>query len=118
MAEHALFIGWGAPRPGKEAASVAVFQEAVAYWDGLQAAGEIEGVEYVLLGYHGGDLGGFALLRGAPEKLGGVWMSPDFERLSMRAAACLEKVGVVSAYVDAGVMSQLAKWKEAIADLA
>lgn len=117
MAEFGLFIGWGAVHPGKEMASVKVFEEAVAYWGKLQADGEVEAVETVLLGQHGGDLGGFALLRGDAEKLGRLTMMPEFQRLTMRAAVCLANVGVVPAYVDAGVTSLMSRWQEVIADL-
>jgi len=117
MAEFGLFIGWGAPRAGKEAAAGTLFQEAVAYWNGLRAAGEIESLELALLGAHGGDLSGFALLRGDPEKLGRLHMSPEFQRLTMRAEVCLGHVGVVNAYVDEGVVKSMGAWQEAIADL-
>jgi len=117
VAEYGLFIGWGPTRTGKEIASIKVFEEAVALTDRLKAAGEIESVEVVLLGSHGGDLAGFMLLRGDPEKLGRVSMAPEFLGLTMRAGVCLENVGVVHAFVDAGVMSMMGKWREAIADL-
>ena len=39
MAESGLFIGWGDPYPGKAIASLEVFEEAVAYWESLRAAG-------------------------------------------------------------------------------
>jgi hypothetical protein len=117
MAESALFIGWGPSRAGREAAGGRIFQEAIAYWNGLQEAGEVESVEVVLLGAHGGDLSGFALLRGDPEKLGRLAMSPDVQRLVMRAQVCLENVGVVPAYVDGGVMRLMGAWQEVIADL-
>ena len=118
MSEFGLFIGWGASRAGRETAAERVFGEAVPYWNGLKAAGEIESVELVILGAHGGDLGGFALLRGDPEKLARVGMAPEFTRLTMRAQACLDNVGVVHAYVDDGVMRVMGAWREAIADLA
>jgi hypothetical protein len=117
VAEFGLFIGWGSPRAGKEAAAGKVFEEAVTYWNALQTAGEIESVEYVLLASHGGDLGGFALLRGDPEKLGRLSGTPEFERLTMRAGVCLDGVGVVGAAIDAGVTRQMVAWKGAIADL-
>ena len=117
MAEYALFIGFGPPRAGKEAAAVKNFEESAAYADGLKAAGEIESVEYVLLAAHGGDLVGFALLRGDPEKLGRLSGAPEFERLTMRAGVCLDGVGVVNAFVDTGVTRMMGAWKEAIADL-
>ena len=117
MAEHGLFIGWGYPRAGKEATTAKVFEEAVAYWQGLLGAGEIESFEFVQLNGHGGDLSGFALLRGEPEKLGRLSMAPEFQRLTMRASNCLEGVGVVPAVVDAGMVRWMGAWKEAIADL-
>jgi len=117
VAEFGLFIGWGSPRAGKEAAAGKLFEEAVGYWNALKEAGEIENVELVLLPLHGGDLGGFALLRGDPEKLGRLSMAPEFQRLTRRAGVCLDGVGVVSAVVDAGAMRAMVDWKEAIADL-
>jgi hypothetical protein len=117
VAEYGLFIGWGWPRAGKEAGAVKVFEEAVAYWNGLKTADEIESFEFVELNAHGGDLSGFALLRGDPEKLGRLSMAPEFQRLTMRAGVCLEGVGVVNAVVDAGMVRWMGAWKEAIADL-
>jgi hypothetical protein len=117
MAEFGLFIGWGAPHDGREAGAAKVFEEAVTYWNGLQATGEIESFEVVELSSHGGDLSGFALLRGDPEKLGRLSMAPEFQRLTMRATACLDRVGIVDAVVDAGMMRWMGVWKEAIADL-
>ncbi len=117
MAEYGLFIGWGSPRAGREAAAGKVFAEAVAYWNALKAAGEIESFEQVLLASHGGDLAGFALLRGDAGKLGRLRMTPEFERMSMRAGVCLQGVGIVDAVVDAGVTRSMGQWKEAIADL-
>jgi hypothetical protein len=117
MAEFGLFIGWGAVHPGREAAATKVFGEAVAYWTGLQTAGEIEGFETVILGYHGGDLAGFALLRGDPERLGRLSMSPEFQRLTNRAAAVVKSVGVVNAALDAQALRWVGESNQTIADL-
>jgi hypothetical protein len=117
VAEFGLFIGWGTPHDGRELAAGKVFEEAVAYWHALQASGEIESFEFVQLNSHGGDLAGFAMLRGDPEKLGRLSMAPEFQRLTMRASACLSGVGIVNAVVDAGMARWMGAWKEAIADL-
>ncbi len=117
MAEYALFIGFGPPRAGKEAAALKNFEESAAFTETLRAAGEIESVEYVLLNSHGGDLNGFFLLRGEPEQLVRLSMAPEFQRLVMRAGVCSEGLGVVNALVDAGVMRSMAAWKEAVSDL-
>ncbi len=110
MTEHGIFIGWGVIRAGREAATDRVFEEAVGYWNALKEAGEIESVEQVILGYHGGDLGGFALLRGDPEKLHRVWMSPEFQRMLRRGSVVLEGLGVVHAVIGAGVAPAMSEW--------
>jgi hypothetical protein len=71
----------------------------------------------VILDYHGGDLNGFWLLRGDPEKLGRLRMAPEFTRLVLRCGVICESVGVLNAWLDAGGRWALGAWKEAIADL-
>lgn len=117
MADYGLFIGFGYPHAGKEAAAGKVFEECVAYCEALKAAGEVESVEYVLLNLHGGDLNGFFLLRGDPEKLGRLSMAPEFQRLTVRSSTCCEAVGVIPALVDAGTIRWMGAWKDAVADL-
>jgi hypothetical protein len=117
MAESGLFIGWGSVRTGREVAATKVFAEALAYWPRLQAAGEIESFETVLLGLHGGDLGAFFLLRGDPEGLGRLSMAPEFVRLMQRAEVVIEGLGVVPADLDAGVIRRVGDSNKATADL-
>jgi hypothetical protein len=117
MAEFGLFIGWGDIRTGRTAASQKVFGEALAYWPKLQAAGEIESFETVILTAHGGDLGGFFLLRGDPERLGRLSMSPAFQRLIQRANAVVEGLGVIPANLDAGAVRLVGESYQATADL-
>jgi hypothetical protein len=117
MAESGLFIGWGDIRTGRTAGSQVVFAEALAYWPTLQAAGEIESFETVILTAHGGDLGGFFLLRGDPERLGRLSMSPEFVRLVQRADAVVEGLGVVPATLDGGAIRLVGESYEATADL-
>lgn len=117
MADHGLFIGWGPTRPGREAITGQVLAEAQAYWGELRDAGQIEGFEVVLLAAHGGDLDGFALLRGDRERLARLRMTPEFARMTMRIETCVEHAGVVDAYLDAGVTELASRWQEAIADL-
>ena len=117
MAESGLFIGWGDIRTGRTAGSQKVFAEALAYWPTLQAAGEIESFETVILTAHGGDLGGFFLLRGDPERLGRLSMAPEFVRLIQRADAVVEGLGVIPANLDAGAVRLVGESYQATADL-
>jgi len=117
MAESGLFIGWGDIRAGRDAASNTVFAEALAYWPTLQAAGEIESFETVFLTAHGGDLGGFFLLRGDPERLGRLSMAPEFVRLIQRANAVVEGLGIIPATLDAAAVRLVGESSRATADL-
>jgi hypothetical protein len=117
MADSGLFIGWGDIRAGRTAASNKVFAEALGYWPALQAAGEIESFETVILRAHGGDLGGFFLLRGDPERLGRLSMAPDFLRLIQRANAVVEGLGVVHADLDGEAVRAVGESYKATADL-
>ncbi len=69
MAGEALFLGWGPVVRGREQTAFKVFQETIEYYGRLQQEGKIDSFEPVLIAPHGGDLGGFVLLRGERGKL-------------------------------------------------
>jgi hypothetical protein len=117
MAEMGVFIGWGPPVHGREAKGLEVFNEAVEYWGGLQQQGEIESFEVALLYPHGGDLAGFALLRGSGESLDQIRASDDFNRLIARAGLFVENLGIVSAALGDSLGPQLARYQEALGEL-
>ncbi len=117
MANAALFIGWGQVARGRERQSLQVFNEAVQYWAGLQQRGEIESFEPVALEPHGGDLQGFALLRGDREKLNRIRHSEEFLRLTARAAYCVDAIGVVGASIGEELQRNFANYQKAAADL-
>ena len=100
MANFGLFFGFGAPARGREVQASKVFGEGIAYWNQRKAAGEIESVEVAILEPHGGDLGGFVLIRGEPEKLAQLRGTEEFGRLNLRAGFAVEGFGVVSALLD------------------
>jgi hypothetical protein len=97
MAESGLFIGWGDIRTGRDAAANTVFAEALAYWPTLQAAGEIESFETVILGAHGGDLGGFFLLRGVSRRLRHDPPGQEFLHLGICSSSRLTAAPVLGA---------------------
>ena len=69
MADDALFIGWGEGVRGREGKAVEVFNKSLQYYGQLQQGGKIKSVEAWFLAPHGGDLGGFIMLRGEREQL-------------------------------------------------
>ena len=72
MADRVWFIGFGRPVPGREAAASGLGKQAIAMFERLQAAGEIEGYETVMLDPHGGDLGSLHARRGRGGEAGRV----------------------------------------------
>jgi hypothetical protein len=98
---NALFIGWGAGVRGREGKALEVFGEALAYFAQLQQQGEIESFETYQLEQHGGDLQGFLVAKGDPEKLARITSSDEFVRLTARSSFIVENFGVVRAWTGA-----------------
>src|SRR5262249_39609499 len=117
MADTALFVGFGIPARGRERQALAVFNEALQLYGELQQRGEIESFEPVLLEPHGGDLGGFILLRGEREALARVRASDEFMRISVRAGLIVEGFGVVEGWVGERLQSQMALYNDQLAEL-
>ena len=115
---NALFVGWGHPVRGRERQSLQVFHEALQYFGGLQQQGEIEAFEPVALEPHGGDLYGFLLLRGDPDKLNRVRASEEFRRIISRAALVAEDMGVATAFVGDDLTRQFGIFQQQASELA
>ncbi|HLJ69235.1 MAG TPA: hypothetical protein VKX16_17915 [Chloroflexota bacterium] len=117
MADSALMIGWGSSVGGRAREALRVFEEAVRYWSSLQQSGQIDGFEAFALEPHGGDLAGFALLRGDVTRLSRVRYSDEFIRLNARAALVVQNFGVVMAFTGDELTRQFRTFGEQAADL-
>jgi hypothetical protein len=118
MADFGLFIGWGDVVRGREAESLEVFNEVIAYYGRLQEEGMIESFEPVFLEPHGGDLGGFILIRGDAEKLAALRVSDEFTQSLIRAGLVVNGLGVVGADLAGRLQRQMAYYTEQIGALA
>jgi len=117
MADAGLFIGWGAPVRGREAKGLEVFNESVQNWGQYQQDGRIESFEVAILYPHGGDLYGFALLRGTREGLAELQREDEFQRTLTRAGLVVERLGVVSAALGDGLGEQIQLYQEQVSEL-
>ena len=117
MADQALFLGWGEIVRGRESQAVDVFNESVQYYGQLQESGRIESFEAWFLSPHGGDLGGFILLRGERESLDEIARSPEFERLQTRAAMIAERTGTLNAYTGEALGRLMGVFQESAGEL-
>jgi hypothetical protein len=118
MADAGLFIGFGNPVRGREAQAVELFNEAVTWFGSLQEEGEIESFEPVFLEPHGGDLGGFILIRGEAEKLARLRVSEEFGQFVLRVGIHVENVGVVGADLAERLQSFMAYYTDQIGAIA
>ena len=118
MADAGLFIGFGNPVRGRESQAVELFNETIDWFTSLQGEGEIEDFEPVFLEPHGGDLGGFFLIRGEPEKLAKLRVSDDFTHFTLRAGLSVESIGVVGADLAGRLQKQMAYYTEQISAIA
>ena len=107
MADAAIFVGFGQAARAREPQALELFGQVLEFYSGLQERGEIESFEPVLLQPHGGDLAGFALIRGSLEQLTALQTNEDFLRLNARATLVVDSFGVVPAYIGEGLQTQL-----------
>ena len=116
--DFGLFIGFGLPRAGREQQALEVFAEARQFNEQLEQRGDIDSYETVLLELHGGELGGFTLLRGSTEKLNRLrYENEEFTNLIAKANLSVGNLGVVGASLGDGIMRQVAALQGAIQSL-
>jgi hypothetical protein len=118
MADAGLFVGFGNPVRGREEQAVELFNETIGWYSSLQEEGEIESFEPVFLEPHGGDLGGFILIRGDAEKLSKLRVSDEFTQLVIRAGLYVDSIGVVGADMNERLQRQMAYYTEQIGAIA
>jgi hypothetical protein len=66
----------------------------------------------VILEPHGGDLGGFVLVKGVKESIAKLRVEDEFVRLIISVQLVHQKVGVVGAYTDAEMQTLFQMWDE------
>jgi hypothetical protein len=103
MKDGALFVGWGAPLPGREIFALEVFNEVKLFFEGLKKKNEITNFEPFLLSHYGGPLRGFFILRGEPIQLAALVTREDFIRLTEKAALAVKNLTIVPTFVGDGI---------------
>jgi hypothetical protein len=117
MADSGLFIGFGLPVRGRERQAIQSFNEVFEYFSRLQQEGEIESFEPALLDPHGGELGGFFLLRGDQDKLARIRASKEFERHIARGQLLVENLGVVGAFLGERLIGEMSLFSQQVEEL-
>src|SRR6185369_517107 len=85
MSSNVVFFGWNRSIPGREQMSAQHFQAFTEYLAAQQRSGVIQSFEPVFLTPHGGDLGGFILIRGDNAKLDALLATNEWVEHTLRA---------------------------------
>jgi len=115
MADRALFVGFGEPVRGREERAVQVFGEWMGMLGRMQEDGRIAGVEPCLLAPHGGDLGGFFMVRGSEEQIAALPEDMEFRRAVIDASLIVNNFGYIRAIAGAEVGEEMTMYSEAVA---
>jgi hypothetical protein len=115
MADAGLFIGWGQVVRGREDRALEVFNETVELYGQMQSDGRIESFDLALLEPHGGELAGYAMLRGSDEQIDAVRHDEDFRRVMQRADFLVDGLGLVPALVGDGLAQGITIYQEEMA---
>jgi hypothetical protein len=118
MADSGLFIGWGQVVRGREDRALEVFNETIELYGQMQSDGRIESFEVCLLQPHGGELGGFELIRGSEAQIDALRRSEDFERINTKASLIVDDLGIVDMLIGEGLGRAMAIYQEEIAVVA
>ena len=113
MADRVLFISWGDPVRGKEDRAIEVFNDAIGIVGRMQQEGRIERFEVALLRPNG-DLGGFMTIYGSREQIDAVQEDDDFQRNTVDATLCVDRMRHIEGYANEGVAQQMTMYQEAI----
>jgi hypothetical protein len=115
MADAGLFIGWGQVVRGREDRALDVFNETIEFYGQMQSDGRIEDFEVALLEPHGGELAGYALLRGSEDQIAAVRRDEEFERLMTKASLIVDDLGMIGAAIGESLARALAIYQEELA---
>jgi hypothetical protein len=118
VADAGLFIGWGEVVRGREDRALDVFNETVEMYGQMQADGRIESFDLALLNPHGGELQGFAMLRGSEAQIDAVGRDEDFQRVITKASLIVDDLGIIPAAINEGLARAMAIYQEEIAVVA
>jgi hypothetical protein len=116
MEKGAIFIGWGEIFPGREERALKVFNDGIQLWTRMQKQGDIESFEPVLLGYHGGDLAGFTLVRGDRDKITQLRMNQDFQEQMIKSAIVVSKMGVIDAFIGEDLQRRFLSYQKLLSE--
>ena len=113
MADRLLFIGWGAPIPGREERALEVFNDSVGVYGRMQQDGRIDSFDVTLLGANSA-LSGYMELHGNAAQMAALHDDEEFIRVIADASLIVADLNVIDGYTNEGVARQMEIFTEAV----
>ena len=114
MSSNCVLLGWNRAVPGREMLSAQHFQEFSEYLGTQQRNGAITSFDAVFLDPHGGDMNGFILIRGEPQKLQALLAGDDWLKHQIRGLQNMMGFGVIRGGTGTEVPRRMQMWIETI----
>jgi hypothetical protein len=109
---NAIFVGWNRAIAGRESHSLEHFGEGGGWLGKQKADGNIADFDIVTLQVHGGDLNGFAVVKGDAAQLTKLQDSEEWQDHIARGARNMQGLGVIPAFVGDELAKQLGRFQK------
>lgn len=114
MSSNCVLLGWNRAVPGREMLSAQHFQEFSEYLGAQQRSGAIASFDVVFMDPHGGDMNGFFLIRGEPQKLQALLAGDDWLKHQIRGVQNMLGFGIIRGATGAEAARRMQMWMETI----
>jgi hypothetical protein len=115
MADAGFWIAWGLPARGRERQALELLREStVGYLERLREDGRIERFDTAILKPQTTELGGFILIQGTQEQIDSLRRGRDFQTWVNQIQLVADRVGMVDAWVNAGLGEAIGLYEEAL----
>jgi hypothetical protein len=118
MAEAGFWVAWGIPARGRERQALDLLKHTTTeYLERLVQEGGIERFDTAILKPQSTELGGFILIQGTQEQIDSLRSDHDFGRWVTQVQLVADKVGIVDAWVNEGLVDAIDLYEEALKQL-
>jgi len=113
MAEAGFWIAWGLPTQGRERQALDLLNETRRYLAQLAEDRRIGRFDIAILKPQTTELGGFILIQGTQGQIDSLRRDEDFQVWVSRVQLVADRVGIVDAWVDEGLIEATGLYEQA-----
>jgi len=114
MAEAGFWIAWGLPTQGRERQALDLLNETRRYLAQLAEDRRIGRFDIAILKPQTTELGGFILIQGTQGQIDSLRRDEDFQVWVNRVQLVADRVGIVDAWVDEGLIEATGLYEQAL----